>query len=322
MSRSGKSIVEANFDTIPIANYKLAIPRRTAKLLYLSKEKPQDMPFRFGIGISISINLFNNQIEINDLSPDEPSTIYVKLPIKKPDNIKSIPRPDYYPTYAELTPEKRWIYLNWLRNLSEPIDIGYVFLYYYGLERHLLLGDFDLAFDEILYLRKYHHNSSFVSYSNSALLHSCIFRKRPDRLKDALQLLEPGNFGNIHLLIAHHLGFDLTAKNLIDISKDIRDINRRYINNNPDLFECILNERLTAKYGSNYFPFSSRYIIEDLPKVQDILFANFSFPSEIRTPDIPNFFEYQPFLNELRSLFEETHEEVKITLREQRKRKR
>lgn len=310
MTLDDKSIGKANFSPIHIGNYKLAIPKRTAKLLYLSHEDPPQY-MSFGSGISISINFFDNQIEI---PTDEPSTIYVKLPVKKPDNRKGIPHPDYYPTYNELTPKQRWIYLNWLRNLSEPIDIGYVFLYYYGLERHLLLGDFDLAFDEILYLRKYHHNSSFVSYSNSALLHSCIFRKRPARLKDAFQLLEQGNFENIHLLIAHHLGFDLTAKNLIDISKNIRNINRRYINNNPDLFERILNERLTAKYGSNYFPFSSRYIIADLPKVQDILFANFSFPSKIQTPDIPNFFEYQPFLNELRSLFKETHEKVKITV--------
>lgn len=319
MTLGDKSITKANFSPISIGNYKLVIPRRTAKLLYLSKEEPKDRSF--GCAISISINLFANQIEINNLSPNEPSTIYVKFPIKKPDNIKSIARPDYYPTYAELTPEQMWIYLNWLQDISEPIDIGYVFLYYYGLERHLLLGDFDLAFDEILHLRKYHYNSSFASYSNSALLHSCIFRNRPDRLEDALLLLESGNFENIHLLIAHHLGFDLTAKNLIDISKDIRNINRRYINKNPDLFEHILNELLTAKYGNNYFPFSSRYIIEDLPKVQDILFANFSFPSKIRTPNIQIFFEYQPFLNELRSLFEESHEKVKITLREQRKSK-
>jgi len=116
MTSNNKSILKADSDLISIGNYKLVIPKRTTKLLYFPNKKPPSTSSI--LGVSISVNLFNNQIEIG--------------------NINNIPRPDYYPTYAGLNPEQRWIYLNWLQNPSESINIGYVFLYYYGLERQLL----------------------------------------------------------------------------------------------------------------------------------------------------------------------------------------
>jgi hypothetical protein len=74
----------------------------------------------------------------------EPSLILMNLPIKQPVDEMLIPRPPYYPQYVGLTPEQRWIYLKLLINpYNDKIDIGYVFILYYGLERHLLHGDFD-----------------------------------------------------------------------------------------------------------------------------------------------------------------------------------
>ena len=40
---------------------------------------------------------------------DEPSLIYVGLPIYKPVDESVIPRPPYFPCYKELTPEQRWM---------------------------------------------------------------------------------------------------------------------------------------------------------------------------------------------------------------------
>ena len=53
----------------------------------------------------------------------------------------------YWPSYSELSPEQRRAYLDWLASgRSEPgIGIGYVFLFFYGLERRLF---YDLARDE------------------------------------------------------------------------------------------------------------------------------------------------------------------------------
>jgi hypothetical protein len=304
---------------VPVKDYEITTSERTAKLLYVSDEDPKNVSF--GLGLSITIDLIGGTVKTSNLSPQEPSTIYLRMAVRKAQNPDEIPRPNYYPTYAGLTPEQKWIYLNWLCQVSEPVNIGYVFIYYYGIERHLLLGEFDLAFDEILHLRKYHKNHSFIGYSGSALLHSCFFRKRQDRLEDLSRSGELFGLGNAELLMAYQLGFDLTPKSLIEGSKPISGLNRRYLKSEPDLFESSLGECLRLKYGDTYFPFASRYKLADLPKRQEILFANISFPSEIRTPELPSFLDYYAFTNEVRALFIETHERVKISLREGRKRK-
>lgn len=47
----------------------------------------------------------------------------------------------YWPSYAEASPEERRAYLNWLSDgRSDPdCDIGYVFLFFYGLERRVIV---------------------------------------------------------------------------------------------------------------------------------------------------------------------------------------
>lgn len=304
---------------VPVRDHEIATSKRTAKLLFISDEDPGSVS-KFA-SLSITIDLIGGTVRACKVSPQEPSVIYLRMPVRKPRNPDEIPRPNYYPTYAELTPEQKWIYLNWLRQISEPVNIGYVFIYYYGLERHLLLGDFDLAFEEILQLRKYHKNHSFLVYSRSALLHSCVFRKRPDRLEDLSRSGELFGSGNAELLMAYQLGFDLTPRSLIQVSTPISGLNRTYLTSERDLFESSLGECLRSKYGDIYFPFASRFKLMDLPRREEILFANISFPSEIRTPELPSFLDHDAFTQEIRVLFGETHERVKGSLRQRRKRK-
>jgi hypothetical protein len=70
----------------------------------------------------------------------EPSLIDLRLPVSRTSPSTSPPL-GYWPSYARLTPEARRCYLEWLamgrRNPS--IDIGYVFIFFYGLERRLLV---------------------------------------------------------------------------------------------------------------------------------------------------------------------------------------
>lgn len=91
----------------------------------------------------------------------------------------------YYPSYLGLDPSSRRAYLEWLAGgKCEPTAyIGYVFLYFYGLERRLLL---DGAIDEregliaeVERLRSvYANNGSFDGYSQ--------------RLLDAIRFTAPG----------------------------------------------------------------------------------------------------------------------------------
>ena len=83
---------------------------------------------------------------------------------------------DYWPSYEHLSPRSRAAYVEWLAsNRSDPKTyIGYVFLYFYGIERRLLVDDKNGAIppDErkalMLELERlksiYGHNRSFNGY--------------------------------------------------------------------------------------------------------------------------------------------------------------
>src|SRR6056297_1143355 len=106
----------------------------------------------------------------------EPSLIWTKLPIRANNGLEK--RPIYYPSYFKLSPECRYQYLNWLQDITKETNLSYVFLYYYGLERHLLVGSYDSAVDEIIRLVKYHDKGSLKSYASNALLASSVYRER------------------------------------------------------------------------------------------------------------------------------------------------
>lgn len=64
-----------------------------------------------------------------------------KLPIKNNHDLDyRTRRMDYWPSYSEISPEARGAYLEWLSSgkADTEADIGYIFLYFYGLERRLL----------------------------------------------------------------------------------------------------------------------------------------------------------------------------------------
>jgi uncharacterized tellurite resistance protein B-like protein len=87
----------------------------------------------------------------------------------------------YWPSYSRITPESRSAYLEWLASSRDDPDayIGYVFLYFYGLERRLLVDrekglvnnkEISLLFQEIKRLLAiYGSNGSFRSYAVNLL---------------------------------------------------------------------------------------------------------------------------------------------------------
>lgn len=98
----------------------------------------------------------------------EASCIIKRLKVGKP-----IQEPSgalgYWPTYERMTPDQRANYLHWLASgKHEPLDdIGYAFVYFYGLERRALVYNLDQAFilDETeRLLRTYTTSRSFTGY--------------------------------------------------------------------------------------------------------------------------------------------------------------
>lgn len=112
----------------------------------------------------------------------------------------------YWPSYTDLAPAARARYLRWLANGREEagIDIGYVFLFFYGLERRLLHegvmvqdGPERAAILQELdrLLRRYGENNSFRNYCRSLLSIAPLATWSPDatrRAEPPAELLEDG----------------------------------------------------------------------------------------------------------------------------------
>jgi len=308
--------------TIPIkiSNQYFNIPERTSKLIYFSDESIKDIEDNSGISVNVTFNSNTGSPSLEYHLPNEPSTIYPKLKIRESKDYNLIKPLGYFPSYASLDPKQRYTYLKWLCDPSKKIDIDYVFIYYYGLERQLLYGNFDLAFEEILFLKQFHQHPSFNLYSNNAIAWSCIIKKRFDKFESIQFLFETNYFENFHFYLHSYLEKDLSTKDLLKISHRYSDINKRYIKSNPELFEEILNEILNIKFGKNYYPISL-IDVSKLPMKSEILFANISLPEQDRSPEIQNFVEYEVFSKEIHSIFNDTHNAVKKTLAEDRKKK-
>jgi hypothetical protein len=288
-------------------------------LLFISDKNPGDISV--GSVLSISISFSDDEIKFTNNEIDDPSTIFLKLPIKKPARLENIEPPGYYPSYAALKPEQRWIYLNWLRDITEEINIGYVFIYYYGLERQLLTGNLDRAYAQILELRRHHSNKSFLIYSESALINVALLMKRPDKLQELQQVNEISDFSNSLFLIAYYNGYNLSKENLMLIFDRMSGLNKRYFKEDRRQFQELLADTLIERFNSESFPFANNYDVGKTTRSRYPLFANTSLPDNIRIPNLPDFYAHTRLTNDLKNIFDTTHEKFKTWKKELRETK-
>lgn len=83
---------------------------------------------------------------IDQWSPVDPALIDPSLPVSKGGAQRGLGDIGYWPSYSEIDPGSRRAYLAWLASgRRDPgVPLGYVFLFFYGLERRVL---FDLVHD-------------------------------------------------------------------------------------------------------------------------------------------------------------------------------
>ena len=272
-----------------------------------------------------SIRVNGYTIYFSTYGSDEPSLILTKLPITKPMTPSNVPRPPYYPSYADLTPEQRWMYWQFLGNpYSGSHDIGYVFIFYYGLERYLFSQHSGNAVNVILKLRDCYANTSFQSYSSTALILYAISRKDTALATSFLDSLDKSHEmkipADLLVLLKYTLGLPLTAYEIMRYSKAFLFNNQRYIKNNPDIFLGFLQKEITTQYGSDFVQLGLFFDNADVTKIPaaDIpLFANISIRDKVVR--IPRLCEYTPFTAEMNNLLTAAHESTKKYLAEQRK---
>lgn len=101
------------------------------------------------------------------------SVIEHGLPVSRPGTVPTEDLP-YWPSYRQASPEQRSYYLDWMLagRRSADTPLGYVFIYFYGLERRILIerADHQPVIDEVRQLLPiYAHSRSFQSYGASFL---------------------------------------------------------------------------------------------------------------------------------------------------------
>lgn len=292
----------------------LRIPEPTLSLLWITDEDPSKIEVAGSINISITLTKDGPQLKESENGfYAEPSLIWTKLPIKLNSDLYKDPM--YYPAYSKFYPETRYQYLNWLRDITQETNLSYVFLYFYGLERHLLVGDYDKAVDEIIRLLKYHSKASFRSYAIRSLIIASIARKRVDIIKRAPFILEEEIDEALALRILE--GTTLSAEDMINIASAVGFKNKRYIKLHPDLFKSKLQELIDdfeAKYGKIMTVFN----LKDFKYRPISVFANLSLPDTIRNVKVPLILENTEFKNGIREMLTTAHQRVKEELNRQR----
>lgn len=254
---------------------------------------------------------------------EEPSMIYTKHPIEFTDNISAVPKPNYYPTYHELEPLQKGVYIRLLENpYRTDLNIGYVFLLYYGLERHLLVGDWQQAVKVIFKLREVHKNKSFQSYSASALILTAILKEQGELALATISSLGENDFLPVteYFLCASSFNLHITSREIMYYAEWFGFHNIRYIKNNTELFSQTLTEHIQKIVGRDFLVVSdilAESDIQNIPKVKLRVFANTSLnDTRVEAPQMSEDYRIRKFMSDL---LLETHENVKKILAEQRK---
>lgn len=265
------------------------------------------------------------KLVISFMHQDEPSLIFTKQKVTVPENEQTVERPPYFPTYSELTPEQKWIYLKLLSNpYDNSIDIGFVFILYYGLERHLLSSDYMNAFKIILKLRDVHTNKSFQSYSANALVLTSMLHKKGELALDFINSLDKAHelafSDNLFLICYYSFNLPLLAKDIMRMAKTFEFTNNNYIKKNPEMFEDSLKNIMIERFGKDSIMISDYITKPELNKIktQDVpIFANMSIIE--KTYPVPMLSENFKLKKEMNILLETAHEMTKKKVAEMRK---
>ena len=291
------------------------IPNEIRELLYFTNENPPENLDKIGISLSFSVN---DGLKMGKLGTShDPSTIYFPLPITVPINYDQVLPPPRYPKYYRLTPEQKFIYLNWLKDIDRPIHEGYKQLFFFALERQLIIGNFDIAWDTILRLNKNTSKYEFLSFQSIDTLFSACMMNRLDLLHKMSCIFEEPGWDDKQILTKYYTNEPIEAYETMKIN--CYNANTRYFRVAPNDYTEEMKTLLQKKVGSTFI-LTEKFISENNRKKSHIIlgFHNSSFPYELRNLDIllP---DTSALLNFIQELHQECHEKTKIRLKNRRK---
>lgn len=206
----------------------------------------------------------NAMIYTKDSSYDDEfsSTITLSSPVGTPDGERS--KLNYWPSYQNLTDNQRAKYLEWLasgRN-SELEEVGYIFIFFYGLERRYFKDkkDKEIILNEVqrLLLKYGELSGSLRSYLGNFLIYGYLEKGIDNISLENINLLEKLVFENtflsIKLAYLYQNNLPLDPKTAFNISKslDISNKNSVVIKRTLKLIEDLFFKKYLCKYGENF----------------------------------------------------------------------
>ena len=247
----------------------------------------------------------------------EPSMIFKDYPVIDNENNSIVEFPDYYPAYRDLSSKQRGVYFDFLRDIyNSNFHIGYVFLFYYGLERYLFKGEkIDDAFNTIIKLRNTHRNSSFQKYSANSLLFSALKYERQDLVRKFILFNNDSPFFSYNVLffVIYKLQMPLTAHVIMDTSSFFGYKNEKFIKNNQDLFLQELKSEMAERFGSDEILISDLISQEEMNELNEkfeFVYANPTIEErEIYIPDISADLDFK---NEIYGLLINVEKSIKL----------
>jgi hypothetical protein len=327
------NLIQLNDDTIIPNKYPdiwEKIPSEVKRLLYFTDEIPPEDLDKIGVKMTFTLT---EGVKTEKLgTKNDPSTIYFPLPIAIPMNIGKVPPPERYPKYYQLTLEQKYVYLNWLQDIDQPIPEGYRHLLLAGLERQLLIGDFDAAWDMILRLRKavllrtadgfYTQDYMFINNSENTLFTACLVFNRTDLFSKMKYLYNNDWWTDEQLLIKYYDHEPIDANETIKILYN-QGVNSLYFGKAPEIYAEEMAKIFLEKTGRSFI-LPEDYMNEKKCRKPYIIlgFHNSSFPFELRSIKNINIPDPDDIITFLKNIHPECHEKTKIRLRKIRSKRR
>ena len=244
----------------------------------------------------------DGQLKNIDSEVGEPSAISINFPVAEGQFQKL----NYYPSYSELAPEQRDVFLSWLStDLSNIPDIGFAFLLLYCLERHILHDEYlEESLKIISKLQSQINNGSFDYYSSTSIGYIFFIHKRLDLLKYVdLNKCDI----KLQILLSHRL----SADQLIALASKVDFRNQHYIKEYPELFKKALVENLKRNFGSEYF----EYELSNIQKLkkEPYMFSNYSLRKGNNRPDLlmPDPLSDRKLCHDIYAELQKAHDQVK-----------
>lgn len=261
---------------------------------------------------------------VNSKFSYEPSFINVNLPVEITNDLDSVEKLDYYPNYANLTPKQRYRYLKYLENpFDSKFEIGYTFIFYYGLERFMYTEKYEGALNLIVRLLEPHNdNHSFVSYAVESILFKTIeinnyrYLNRVLIIKNVINTLFPP----LRLYLYYITRKELSTDDIILLSKDVGWKKKTYLNEHKDLFVKNLGIIIRGfKSAVSVSSLINNCSVENLATFNVCRIANVTSDYKVREAKLPNLLFSDVLKVNILSLMEKAHNMTKDEVTRMRK---